>query len=222
MSSPAGSGYFISPEEGPGPGVLLLHSFWGLNRQTKDTANRLADHGFTVLAPDLNNGAVFDDEGEALAALGEADMNVPASLVQSSVGILRRASVDRHAPIGVLGYGSGASWALWVSARLFEEVGAVVTYYGAQSAPMDSARATYLCHWADEDGNVSDLEVADLGLSFQLAGLDFSFMHHEGTKGGFAEAGRPTFDPEVEAVAWRQSMEFLATALRSGGSDSVD
>lgn len=214
MSGSAGSGYFISPEAGPGPGVLLLHSLWGMNRNTKDTANRFADHGFTVLAPDLNDGAIFDEQDEALAALGDVDVNVVASLVQSSMGILRKASKDPLAPIGVVGFGPGASWALWMSARLTEEVGAVVTYYGSQSIPLDGAQAPYLCHWAETDSLVSDLEVADLGLSMQMAELDFRFEHHEGTASGFAEEGRPEYDAEAEAVAWRQTAEFLASHLR--------
>lgn len=218
MSGNAGSGYFISPDAGPGPGVLVLHSLWGLNRHTKDTANRLADHGFTVLAPDLSGGLVFDDESEALVALGDADMNVTASLVQSSLGILRKASLDPSAPIGVVGYGPGASWALWASARLTEEIGAVVTYYGSQSIAMDGAQASYLCHWATADSLVSDLEVADLGLSLQMAGLDFRFEHHEETANGFAEEGRPEFNGEAEAVAWRQTAEFLASHLRPAES----
>lgn len=210
----SGQGYFISPEAGPGPGVLLLHSFWGLNRQVKDTANLLADSGFTVLAPDLTAGEVFETEESAMTALAEADMNVTASLVQSSVGILRRAQLHATAPIGIVGYGSGASWALWVSARLTEEVGATVTYYGSQSIPMDGAKASYLNHWSAAS-MVSDLEVADLGLSLQMAGVDFRFEHHDGTADGFAEHGLPGFDAEAEVVAWRQTTEFLASTLRA-------
>jgi carboxymethylenebutenolidase len=214
VSRAGGQGYFISPEESPGPGVLFLHSFWGLNRDAKDTANRLADAGFTVLAPDLANGQEFEGEELAFAALAEADVNVNASLVQSSVGILRRAQADPDRPIGVVGFGSGASWALWLSARLVDEVAAVVTYYGSQAAPMDGSKSSYLCHWAGTEGLVSDLEVADLGLSLQLAGRPFRFEHHDGTADGFAEPGLPAFDAAADAIAWRQTTEFLATELR--------
>lgn len=212
--STAAQGYFISPDGGAGPGVLLLHSFWGLNRQAKDTANRLADAGFTTLVPDLADGHTFERHDEALEWLAEADMNVNASLVQGSLGILRRAQLDPAAPIAVVGFGSGASWALWLSARLVDDVTAVVTYYGSQSIPMTGAQANYLCHWAEVDSNVSDLEVADLGLSLQLAGRDFRFEHHHGTVDGFAERDRPGFNAEAEVVAWRQTTEFLASELR--------
>lgn len=211
---PPGTGYFISPTDRPGPGVLLLHGFWGLNRAAKDTANRLCDAGFTVLAPDLADGLTFDNDTDAFEALTKADMNVLASLVQSSVGIVRRAQADASRPIGVVGYGSGASWALWLSARLVDDVAAVVTYYGSQTIPMDASNASYLCHWAEVDANVSDLEIADLGLSLQLAGRPFKFEHHDGTVDGFAEADRPSFNGLADAVAWRQTIEFLAGELR--------
>lgn len=211
---PPGSGYFISPDAGPGPGVLLLHSFLGLNRDAKDTANRLADAGFTVLAPDLADGEVHEDLDTAFDALAGADMNVLASLVQSSVGIVRRAQQDPERPIGVVGFGSGASWALWLSARLTDDVSAVVTYYGAQSISMEPSAASYLCHWAENDHQVGDDNVADLGLSLQLANRPFRFEHHEGTASGFAERSLETFDASADAVAWRKTIEFLADALK--------
>ena len=210
---PPGTGYFISPERGPGPGVLLLHSFWGLNRAAKDTADRLADSGFTVLAPDLAEGQEFDEPEPALDALAEADVNVLASLIQSSVGIVRRAQARPDSPIGVVGYGSGASWALWLSARLVDEIGAVVTYYGAQSIGMERSRSSYLCHWAESDDHVTDDDIAQLGLSLTLADRPFRFEHHEGTSSGFAEADRPAFDPGADAIAWRQTTEVLAEHL---------
>ena len=213
MSASAGSGYFISPDEGPGPGVLLLHGFLGLDRGTKDMANELADLGFTVLAPDLANGHIFEDEVAAVEALAHVDMNVSASLVQSSTSVLRQAQADPDAPIGVVGLGPGASFALWLSVRLVEEVGAVATYYGSQNIDMSPSKASYLAHWASDDAHVDDFAVADLGLSLKLADRPFEFRHHDDVSSGFAEASHPNFDGEVAAVAWRQTSEFLASLL---------
>lgn len=87
---------------------------------------------------------------------------------------------------------------------------------------MDGAQASYLCHWAETDILVSDLEVAEVGLSLQMADLDFRFEHHEGTTSGFAEEGRPEFDAGTEAVAWRQTAEFLAEKLRLRQGDEEE
>jgi len=65
---------------------------------------------------------------------------------------------------------------------------------------MDGSNSSYLCHWAEVDQYVTDLEVAELGLALQMAGRDFRFEHHVGTV-------------DAEVVAWRQTTEFLAGAL---------
>lgn len=210
---PPGSGYFVSPTDGAGPGVLMLHSWRGLDRSAKDNANRLADAGFTVLAPDLAEGETWPNDAEALDALASSDINVLASLVQSSVGIVKRASVDPDRPIGVVGFGSGASWALWLSARLTDDISAVVAYYGSQSIAMDSSNADYLCHWAENDSITSDDEIANLGLSLQLARRTFRFETHDGTSPGFAEPASEHFVGTSDALAWRQTTEFLASSL---------
>lgn len=193
--------------------MLLLHSFWGLNRATKDMANQLADEGYTVIAPDLCDGQVFDDPDPtaAMDALANVNVNVVAALVQSCVGLVQNAQVDSTAPLAVVGLGSGASWALWLSARSVDEIAAVVTYYGSQSVAMDTSNSSYLCHWAETDANVTDLEVADLGLRLQMANRPFTFEHHTGTVDGFAELGRPGFDEEASNLSWKQTIEFLSS-----------
>lgn len=213
-SESAGTGYFISPTGTAGPGVLLLHSMWGLNRDAKETANGLSDAGFTVLAPDLADGEVFTTAAEALDALHKADVNVLASLVQSSASIVSRAQLNPDQPIGLVGFGSGASWALWLSARLGSLIGPVVTYYGSQDCTLERSEADYLCHWAAVDPYVTDAEVANLGLSLQMAKRPFRFEHHANTESGFAEPNRPEYNPAASAVAWRQTLEFLASDLR--------
>ena len=41
--------YLAPAQPAPGPPVLLLHPWWGLNRTIRDLADRLAGDGFTVM-----------------------------------------------------------------------------------------------------------------------------------------------------------------------------
>ena len=211
---PPGSGYFVAPPDGPGPGVLLIPSPWGLTASFKQRADQLADAGFSVLAPDLNDGVVADDEAGATEALMAMDMNVSASLVQSSLRLLRSATVDPTQPLGVIGFAAGASWALWLAERLPDDCSAVVGFYGTQSISFERANARVLLHFGEADDLVSDEEIAMLGLNLQLAKLDFRIEQHDAAGHGFAEQEHPNFDGAAEAVAWRQTLEFLAETLR--------
>src|SRR5512141_3026085 len=51
--------YLAPARPSPGPPVLLLHTWWGLNQTMRDLADRLAGDGFTVMAPDLFDGRVL-------------------------------------------------------------------------------------------------------------------------------------------------------------------
>ena len=52
MSDAAGHAYLVVPDDGPGHGVLVLHSWWGLTPAVKEVVEALADAGYTALAPD--------------------------------------------------------------------------------------------------------------------------------------------------------------------------
>lgn len=211
---PPGTGYFVAPLTGPGPGVLLVPSAWGLTPSIKQRADNLADAGFSVLVPDVNDGVVATTEAEADEALMSMDINVAASLTQSSLRLLQRATANPAAPLGVVGFGSGASWALWISARMADSCACVVSFYGTQSIEFTDASASYLLHFGTDDAVVDDADIAMLGLNLQLAGRAFDVVHHDNAKHGFAEAEHPNHDAAVDAVAWRQSLEFLANHLK--------
>ena len=124
--SSAGRAYLVVPDDGPGPGVLVLHSWWGLDQGVKATVEALADAGFTALAPDLMGGVQADDAASAAGALQETDPDQTAGLILSSIMALRARSSDPEAPVAVIGYSMGGSWALWAGTRQPDSVIAVV------------------------------------------------------------------------------------------------
>src|SRR5258708_7268434 len=47
------AGYLSLPEAGNGPGLVLLHTAFGLDRHMRDVADFYAEEGYVVLCPDL-------------------------------------------------------------------------------------------------------------------------------------------------------------------------
>jgi len=213
--STAGEAFLVNPRGGvKGPGVLLLHSWWGLTNEVKDLAERIADEGFTVIAPDLMDGARPTTIEEGEAALATISPDELSGLVMSSANALRAVAKEQGAPIGVVGLSMGGSMALWLSARLPESVKAVVTFYGAQSIDFDEATATYLGHFGDQDHMVDEEERVVTESFIRLGGRDAEFHTYEGAGHWFFEPGEH-HDPEAAALAWDRTTEFLKTHLQN-------
>ena len=56
-----GNGYLALPPSGRGPGVLVLHPWWGLNGFVRELCDRFAGEGFVASAPDLYEGEMTSD-----------------------------------------------------------------------------------------------------------------------------------------------------------------
>lgn len=222
----AGSAYLVSPDAGPGPGVLVLHSWWGLTDGVKSVVEQLADDGFTALAPALLPGDQPRDVAEAAGRLAEADVDATAGLILSSVVALRANSADPEAPIGIVGYSMGASWALWAATRQPGSVAAVVAYYGHQDIDFEDLSAAVLCHFADSDPLVSDDQSVEMEAHLNLAGTSTEVERHAATRHFFAESGVPVLDadgilgernPAEEAsaaTAWMRTTDLLRRRLQ--------
>ena len=214
----AGEAFLVDPPGGSqGPGVLVLHSWWGLNDWVRDFCRRLAGEGYTVVAPDLFDGVQPMTEAEGEAVLGGADPDELSGLVMSSAHTLRAVSDDPTRPIAVLGFSMGASLALWLSARLGSAINAVVAFYGAQSIDFDEATAAYQGHFATDDHIVSDDDKVVTESFIRLGGHSTEFHTYPGTKHWFFEAGE-NFHPEAAELAWNRTLDFLAARAGMGAA----
>lgn len=202
--------YFIQNRES-GPGVLLLHSLWGLTASTKRLADNLAENGYTVLAPDLNFGVLPTTEEEGLAHLAQASPDRLARLVVSSAGLL--AEKSSVAKIAIVGFGMGGSLGLWASVRLPELVAAAVSFYGSQQIDFAGSKASYLIHLAEEDDFVSDDEAVFMEATMGLESLAVEVVRHAGTRHGFADAPSESFSQPDFDAAWERTLLFLSEQL---------
>jgi carboxymethylenebutenolidase len=214
----AGSGFVTVPDSGTGPGVLVLHAWWGLTPFFRQLCDRLAEAGFVALAPDLFAGRTADTAEEAEAMLAEADMDSTAHLVRSSLFALHTMPATPDAPVGTLGFSMGASWALWLAGRIPDLVGATVVFYGTQKIDMAPATSAFLGHFAETDPYVDDDELTLLEADLHVLDKDVEFHHYPGTGHWFFESDRPAYDEAAATLAWDRTLAFLRDRL-AGGQD---
>jgi len=205
-------GFLAVPPAGEGPGVLVLHAWWGLNDTIRDVCTRLAEAGFTAFAPDLYHGRVAKTIPEA-EALGQA---LDANYLQAKVEIADAARflAERVGPDGgglaVLGFSLGAYYALDLAAAAPELVRAVVLFYGTGDGDFSRSRATYLGHFAAQDPFEPQAQVDGLEAALRQAGRPVEFHRYPGTGHWFFEPDRPdAYEPAAASLAWDRTLAFL-------------
>ncbi len=209
MSTPSTSAYADAPTTGTGPGVLVLHSWFGLTDAVRTMCNELADGGFTALAPDLFGGRTTDDPAEGERMLGEADPNELVMGVLSCADALQRMPATPDGPIMVIGFSMGSSLGLWLSERKPELVSAVVGYYGTQSIDFTQTTADYQFHLAAGDEQIDTDELVLMEASLSLAGRAVDVHTYDGVGHWFAEDGTPGYDATAAAESWDRTLAFL-------------
>ena len=198
--------YFVQ-DGGPGPGVLMLHSLWGLTGSVKRRCDELAGLGYTVLAPDLNLGTLPDSEEEGIAHLADASPDRLASLVLSSTLLLEEKAASQR--ISIVGFGMGGSMGLWASVRAADKIDAVVSFYGTQQIDFAGSTSRYLIHLAEADTYVSDDEAVFMEATMGLESLSVEVVRYPGTKHGFCDPEGVSYDVESCADAWAKTLAFL-------------
>ncbi|MCC6793363.1 MAG: dienelactone hydrolase family protein [Thermomicrobiales bacterium] len=212
---PAGNrAYLAAPESGRGPGVLVLHAWWGLTPVFTDVCDRLAAEGFTALAPGLYaNGATTDSiaEAEKLVAAHDRAAAEAEAVVLAGVDRLRALT---GGPIGVIGYSLGAYWALHVSQERPDDIAAVVSVYGTSDGDFSMAKAAYLGHFAELDDFEPLDAVRALEMAIRAAGREVTFHVYPGTGHWFVEPNRPdVYDEAAAALVWERTRAFLNAQL---------
>ena len=202
----AGRGYMAHSER-VGPAVIVLHEFFGLQRSFMDYADRLNAAGFTVLAPDLYDGATATSVDEARTLAQSMDVAAALRKLRAAASFL---TDNWHPRLGVVGFSLGADFAVVVSEQVSVE--ALVLYYGLGDLFDDPGASTVptLGHFAETD---DWLPVADATRTFSVleANDNGSEMHvYPGTGHWFANSSVPdAYRPEAADLAFERTAEFL-------------
>ncbi len=177
MTDPQPQGFLAIPPTGKGPGVLVLHAWWGLNDTMKAFCTRLAESGFVAFAPDLYHGQVAEDIADA-ETLGKAldanHLQAKADIADATMFLNERfGQADRG--LAVIGFSLGDYYALDLAAADSEHIRSVVLFYGTGGGDYSTSRAAYLGHFAENDEFEPQSNVDALEESLRRAGRPVTF-----------------------------------------------
>jgi carboxymethylenebutenolidase len=204
-------GYLATPDKGTGPGILVLHAWWGLTPDFIAVCDRLAENGFVALAPALYLGeATASTIPEAEALLNSQDEEaVVGPIVHAAATQLRNLPQVAFGPLGVIGFSMGAYWALNLAQAFPDEFGAVVAIYGTNDGDFTASNAAFLGHFAEQDEYEPLESVQALEARIRDAAKEGTFHIYPGTKHWFFEPSRPEYDAAAAELVWQRTLTFL-------------
>ena len=200
--------YLASPAGG-GPGVLLLHAWWGLKPFFKQVCDRIAEQGFTVLAPDYYQGRIAGTVDEAKALMENNNEELMGDVIKAAHDHL---AAQTGRPIGMIGFSMGAGWSLAVASKA-PDVAAVVFFYGANIVDFKNLKANVLGHFSDVDEWEPFEWVEKMQAEMKSAGVDFTLHVYPGVAHWFVEEDRPEYDSAAAQLAWERTFAFLRENL---------
>lgn len=214
-------------------GLVLIHEIFGLVAHIRDVADRFAEEGWLVAAPDiLSNAGVGPHLGEELFGL----MNSPDEEVRTAAQPrLRDALSEMRAPgyaewavpalktavdwleqqpgvdgrVAVTGFCFGGTYAFALAAA-DDRIRAAVPFYGAAPSPdrITQIQAPVLALYGEQDPSLIEA-LPGVRQAMSDAGVDFEAIVYPGAQHAFFNDTGSRYSAAHAMEAWARVLEFL-------------
>jgi carboxymethylenebutenolidase len=209
-------GYLVKPQsDGPHPGLIVIHEWWGLNDHIKAIADRFAAQEYVALAPDLYDGKVTKDSAKAGELMQGLDQSKALETLNGAVNFLRGHPSVSPDKIGVTGFCMGGTFALLLACHN-SNIKASAPFYG-DVPPDDVIRnlsAPVLFIGAENDPWITLDKMERLRAALEKFGKEGEVKIYKGVGHAFFNDTRPeAYDPVAAKDAWNRVCELLAAKL---------
>ncbi len=214
--------------QGPRPGVLVVHEWWGLNDYARGRAEQLAKLGYVAFAADMYGEGKVTEHPQAA---GEMATKVRANIQDwrkravTALDILKAQPQCDKTRLAAIGYCFGGSTALQL-AYTGADLKAVATFHAALPTPTaeeaKQIKATLLiCHGAD-DKFVSDQSIKSFREALDKAGVKYEFVSYPETVHSFTVPGADKhnipgmkYNKSADEDSWKRMMALFAEKFKS-------
>lgn len=205
--------YLAEPSVGaPGPGVVLVQEWWGVNGHMKSIADRLAKEGYRTLVPDLFHGKITQDAEEANRLMTALDWGAAVHQdIRGAAQVLKNSG----GKVAVLGFCMGGALSLAAAVHC-PELDAAVCFYGIPAKELaDPARIKIplLCHFAKNDDWCTPAAVETLEAALKKAEVVLELFRYDAQHAFFNDTRPEVFDAQAAGLAWKRTLDFLRKNL---------
>jgi carboxymethylenebutenolidase len=238
IQTPDGSAdaYLTRPDDGERhPGVLLIMDAYGLRPRIEEMADRIAERGYAVLAPNVFYRAgrapvvPFPDmtseeaRGEFFKGIRPLmEQLTPERLASDGAAYLDELAQVADEPVAITGYCMGVRVGIRIAAAHPERVAALAGFHGGglvtddpqspHRSVGDLSAEVYFGH-ADQDPSNSAEQIAELDATLEAAGVRHRSEVYPGARHGYTMSDTPVYDERAAERHFRELFGLLDRAL---------
>jgi carboxymethylenebutenolidase len=196
--------------EGPFPGIIVIHEWWGLNENIEHWADRLATAGYAALAVDLYGGVVAKTPDDAMKAVKAVDQQKAIGVIKTAFDFLASDSRITAKKRAVIGWCFGGGYSLQSALALPGLDGAIMYYGQPETDPQKLAgiKARLLGIFANRDKGIPPDTVNKFDAALTQAGVRHEIFRYD-AEHAFANPSNPKYDEKSAADAWTHVLAFL-------------
>lgn len=232
--------YRAEPEGACRGGLLLIHEVWGLTDHIRSVADRFADEGYLVSAPNLLSDTdieqhltpqmaqdLFNPEKRNAVQPKLRELMTPIQTPEFGAATVAKlqdcfkALFDEpecDGRVAVIGYCFGGTYSFNL-AVVEPRLKAAVPYYGHASQSADELKSIacpVLAFYGENDEALISA-LPDLKDRMRTAGADFTVQVYSGCGHAFFNDSNPfAYDEAAATDAWQRTLKFLDAALGGG------
>jgi len=195
------------------PGIIMIHEWWGLNDNMKETAKKLASQGYVVLAVDLFHGNVATDAQKAMKMVSDFNEQQAIENMNHAVNYLQ--NNENIGKIGSIGwcFGGGQSLNLALNNT---NIDATVIYYGklvTEKETLSTTKSPILGIFGSLDQGIPVEKINEFQNALNELKIPNTIYIYPGVDHAFANPTGPRYSPVETEDAWNKTLEFFKNNL---------
>ncbi len=204
------NGYLAKPAiDGQYPAIVMIHEWWGLTDNIKQMAEKLASHGYVVLAVDLYEGQIGNTADEARQLRTSFEQSQWTENMNTAVSYLE----ENHSPssLGSIGWCFGGAQSLNLALNN-NNMDATVIYYGqlvTDTEELSKINWPVLGIFAELDNGIPPETVKEFEMSLEDVGIENDITIYSGVNHAFANPSGDRYAPEESKDAWQKTLLFF-------------